>query len=115
MLIDILNIFHILVLDLITYNNAFLNPTQYVVLGKDQKTSMNKCGLYHRPIMGKSKQKQKSTREPQISSNSRADRKRAKQDDVHRMVVTSLESKTRGDFYGNVKKSSMMPLLLAHG
>ena len=55
-------------------------------------------------IMGKSKQKHKSTREPQLSANSRAARKRAKQDVVHRMVVTSLESKTRGDVYGNVKK-----------
>ena len=54
--------------------------------------------------MGKSKQKPKPTREPQLSVNSRADRKRAKQDVVHRMVVTSLESKTRGDVYGNVKK-----------
>ena len=54
--------------------------------------------------MGKSKQKRKSTREPQLSANSRAARKRAKQDVVHRMVVTSLESKTRGDVYGNVKK-----------
>ena len=54
--------------------------------------------------MGKSKQKHKSTREPQLSANSRAARKRAKQDVVHGMVVTSLESKTRGDVYGNVKK-----------
>ena len=55
-------------------------------------------------IMGKSKQKHKSTREPQLSANSIAARKRAKQDAVHRMVLTSLESKTRGDVYGNVKK-----------
>ena len=54
-------------------------------------------------IMGKSKQKQKSTREPQLSANSRAARKRAKQDIVHGMVVTSLEIKTRGDIYINVK------------
>ena len=46
--------------------------------------------------MGKRNQKLKSTREPQISANSRAARKRAKQDAVHRMVMTSLESKTRG-------------------
>ena len=65
-------------------------------------------------IMGKSKQKRKSTREPQLSANSAAARKRAKQDVVHRMVATSLESKTRGDVYGNVKKSSMVPLLLSH-
>ena len=44
--------------------------------------------------MGTSKQKIKCTREPQISANGRADRKRAKQDVVHRMVMTSLESKT---------------------
>ena len=54
--------------------------------------------------MGKSKQKHRSTREYQISANSRAARKRDKQDVVHRMVMTSLESKTRGDVYGNVKK-----------
>ena len=55
-------------------------------------------------IMRKSKQKRKSAREPQLSANSIAVRKRAKQDVVHRMVLTSLESKTRGDVYGNVKK-----------
>ena len=55
-------------------------------------------------IMGKSKQKRKSTGELQLSANSRSDRKRAKQDVVHRMVATSLESKTRGNVYGNVKK-----------
>ena len=55
-------------------------------------------------IMGKSKQKHKSTREPQLSENSRAARKRAKQDFVHRMVVTCLECKTRGDIYKNVIK-----------
>ena len=48
-------------------------------------------------IMGKSKQKRKTTREPQISAISRVALKRAKQDMVHRMVITSLESKTRGD------------------
>ena len=47
-------------------------------------------------IMGKRKQKHKSTREPQLSANGRAVRKRAKQDVVHGMVITSLESKTRG-------------------
>ena len=31
------------------------------------------------------------------------------------MVVTSLERKTRGDVYGNVKKSLMITFLLAHG
>ena len=65
--------------------------------------------------MGKSKHKHKSTGEPQISANSRAGRKRAKQDFVHNMVVTSLESKTRGDVDRNVKKASMMPFKLAHG
>ena len=65
-------------------------------------------------IMRKSKQKRKSTREPQLSANSRADRKRYKQDVVHRMVVKYLENKTRGDVYGNVKISLMMPLILAH-
>ena len=65
--------------------------------------------------MGNIKQKRKSTREPQLSANSRASRKRAKQDVVHSMPMTSLERKTRGDFYGNVKKSSMMPFLLARG
>ena len=55
-------------------------------------------------IMDKSKQKRKSTRETQLLENSRVARKRAKQYVVHRMVVTSLEKKTRGDVYGNVKK-----------
>ena len=55
-------------------------------------------------ITGNIKQKRKSTREPQLSANSRAARKRAKQDAVHGMVVTSLGSKTRGDVYGNLKK-----------
>ena len=36
-------------------------------------------------------------------ANSRAAKKRSKQDVVHRMVMTSLESKTRGDVYVNVK------------
>ena len=54
-------------------------------------------------IMGKSKQKHKSTRETQISENSRSARKRAKQDVVHRMVVTSLKRKTKGDVYVNIK------------
>ena len=53
--------------------------------------------------MVKSKQKCKSTREPQLSANSIAARKRAKQDVVHRIVSISLESTTRGDVYGNVK------------
>ena len=66
-------------------------------------------------IMGKSKHKRKSIREPQLSANSRSARKRAKQDVVHRMVVTSLESKKGGDVYKNVEKSLMMTLLLAHG
>ena len=43
--------------------------------------------------MGKSKQKRKSTRVPQISEHSREARKRAKQDVVHRMVVKSIEIK----------------------
>ena len=64
--------------------------------------------------MRKSKQKRKSTREPQLSANSRADRKRYKQVVVHRMVVKYLENKTRGDVYGNVKISLMMPLILSH-
>ena len=55
-------------------------------------------------IMGKRKQKRKYIRGTQLLANSRADRKRAKQDVVHRMVVKSLESKTIGDVYGNVKK-----------
>ena len=59
--------------------------------------------LFFKNIMGKSKQKRKSTRETQLSANIRVARKRATQDVVHRMVMTSLESKTRGDVYGNVK------------
>ena len=54
--------------------------------------------------MGKIKQKRKSTREPQLSANSRASRKKDKQDVVHGMAVTYLERKTRGDVYRNVKK-----------
>ena len=54
--------------------------------------------------MGKSKQKRKYIREPQLTENSIEARKVAKQDVVHRMVSTSLESKTRSDIYGNVKK-----------
>ena len=65
--------------------------------------------------MGNIKQKRRSTREPQLSKKSRATRKRYKQDVVHRMVMTSLERKIRGDVNGNVKKSLMMPFLLAHG
>ena len=48
-------------------------------------------------IVEKNKQKRKSTREPQLSANSRATRKRAKQHVVHRMVITSLEIETRGN------------------
>ena len=55
-------------------------------------------------ITGKSKQKHNSARELQLSANSRVARKRAKQDGLHRMVVTSLERTTRGNFYGNEKK-----------
>ena len=40
--------------------------------------------------MGKSKQKRKTTREPQLSANNKAARKRANKDVVHRMVMTSL-------------------------
>ena len=54
--------------------------------------------------MGNIKQKRKSTREPHFSANSRAASKRAKQDVVHTMVMTYLESKKRGDVYRNVKK-----------
>ena len=53
--------------------------------------------------MGKRKQKGKSVRETQLSANSIAARKRAEQYVFHRMVSTSLESKTRVDDYGNVK------------
>ena len=64
--------------------------------------------------MGKSKQKHKSIREPQLSANIKASRKRSKKDVVYRMVVTSLESKKRGYVYRNVKKSMIVPFLLAH-
>ena len=50
--------------------------------------------LFFETIMGKSNQKLKSTREPRLSSNSKADRKRSKQDVVHRMVMKYLDSKT---------------------
>ena len=55
-------------------------------------------------IMGKRKKKRKTTRGPQLSANSRAAKKRAKQDVVHGMVMTYLQSKTTDDVYGNVKK-----------
>ena len=55
-------------------------------------------------IMGKIKHKRKPTREPQLSANSRAARKRPKQDVVHRMIMQFLESKKRSNVYGNVKK-----------
>ena len=54
--------------------------------------------------MGKSKQKRKSAREPQLSANSIAARKRAEQDVFYRMVATSLKRKIRGDVYVNMKK-----------
>ena len=54
--------------------------------------------------MGKRKSKRKSTREPQLSSNSRAARKRAKQYVILRMVMEYIESKIGGDVYGDVKK-----------
>ena len=53
--------------------------------------------------MGKIKQKRKYTRESYLSAKIIAARKRYKQDIVHGMVSKSLESKTRGDVYGNVK------------
>ena len=52
--------------------------------------------------MGNSKQKCKFTREPQLSANIREDRKTAKQDIFHRMVMKYLERKSRGDIYVNV-------------
>ena len=51
--------------------------------------------------MGNSKKKRKFNREPQLSAISRAASKISKQDVVHRMVMKSLGSKTRGDVYGN--------------
>ena len=47
--------------------------------------------------MGTSKHKRRRTREPHLSENSRVARKRAKQDVVHGMVMTSLDIKTRGN------------------
>ena len=60
--------------------------------------------LFFLTVIGESKQKLKYTREPQLSGNSGAARKKAKQYVVHRMIMTYLESKTRGGVYGNVKK-----------
>ena len=65
--------------------------------------------------MGKSKQKHKTTREPHTSANSREARKRATKYVVHRMVMKSLYIKTRGDVNVSVRRSWMMPFLLAHG
>ena len=48
-------------------------------------------------IMGKSKQKHKSTGGTQLSGNSKATRKGARRDVVYRTVRTSIENKTRGD------------------
>ena len=59
--------------------------------------------LFFETIMGKIIQKRKTTRETQLSEKIRAARKKYKQDMVHRMVIASLESKTRGDVYSNVK------------
>ena len=53
--------------------------------------------------MVKSKQKYKPTREPQLSENSREARKISKQNAVHRIVMKYLESKIRGNVYGNLK------------
>ena len=64
--------------------------------------------------MGKWKNKRKSTRETQLSAKSRAARKIDKKYVVHSVVMTYLESKTRGDVYINLKKASIMPLLLDH-
>ena len=64
--------------------------------------------------MGKIKQKRKPTREPQLPANSRAARKRPKQDVVHMMIMQFLESKTTSNVFGNVKKW-MIPLMLSHG
>ena len=71
--------------------------------------------LFFETIMRKSKQKCKSTREPPLLANSREARKRSKQDVVHRMVMASLDRKTRGDVYIDDKKPLMMPFLFAHG
>ena len=59
--------------------------------------------VFFKSIMGKRKQKRKSNRETLLSANGRADRKRAKQDVVHRFVLTSIEGKIIGDVYGNFK------------
>ena len=61
--------------------------------------------IFFETIMVKSKQKRKSTREPQLSANRRVARKRAKQDVFHRMVMTSLDSKKIGAVNGNVKNN----------
>ena len=50
--------------------------------------------------MGNRKQKRKSTKKPHLSANGRAASKRAKQDVVHMMVLTSLESKKEVMFVG---------------
>ena len=55
--------------------------------------------------------------EPQISANVIAARRRAKQDVVHRMVMTSLERIISGDVYSNAKiiiddASFVSPLVL---
>ena len=63
--------------------------------------------------MRKIEQKLKSARDHQLSSNSRAARKRAKQDVINRMDMKYLEIKTRGGVYRNVKKASIIPFLLA--
>ena len=69
--------------------------------------------------MGNSKHKLKSTRETQLSANSRAARKRAKQDVVFRMVMTYLETTERGDSYVNVKNIndaiSVSPYMTGYG
>ena len=45
--------------------------------------------LFYEAIMGNIKHKRKSAREPQLSANSRAARKRDKQDVAHLLVMTS--------------------------
>ena len=65
---------------------------------------IDSLSIFFENIMGKSKQRRKSTREPQLSANSRVASNRDKQDMVHRMVMPSLDIKTRDEFYGNVKK-----------
>ena len=49
--------------------------------------------LFFEAIIEKIKQKRKYTNEPQLSAKSRAAKKRAKQDMVHRMVMISLREK----------------------